>query len=316
MKLNAKGVWQVTKQTGAAFMQDRILKLSASLAYYTVFSLGPMLLIIIFVSDLLWGQQAIEGVLFQQTRGLIGDNAALQIQEIIKNAYINGNNKFTATIGVITLVIGATTVFVEIQDSINMIWQLKAKPKKGLILFLKSRLLSFSLIVSLGFLLLVSLLATGLVEGLVNGLQTIFPNITLVLIYISNLVITLLITTALFATIFKILPDATIRWKDVIAGAFFTSILFMLGKLGITFYITYTDVGSTYGAAGSLVVLLLWVYYSAAILYFGAEFTKFYAIKFGREIKPNKYAVLVQTRETEKEGERIKEEDIVDKGKK
>jgi membrane protein len=300
-RLNLKGVGKLVKQTGLSLFDDKLLKLSASLAYYTVFSLGPMLLIIIFLSSLFWGDEAIRGAVFLQTRKLIGNEAALQIQEIIKNAAIKGNNTLTAVVGIITLFIGATSVFVEIQDSINAIWQLKPKPKKGFILFLKSRLLSFSLVISLGFLLLVSLVFNGAVEGLVERLKTFFPDITLVMIYIINLLVTLLLTTALFSIIFKVLPDATIRWKDVIAGAFFTAILFMIGKLGITLYITNSDIGSSYGAAGSLVILLIWVYYSAVILYLGAEFTKFYAFTYGEEIKPDKYAVFVHREEVEKE---------------
>lgn len=316
MKITLRGIGQLMKQTGSAFMQDKVMKLSAALAYYTVFSLGPMLLIVIFLSNLFWGDQAIEGAIFQQTKGLVGNKAALQIQEIIKNASIQGNNAFTATAGIITLVIGATTIFVEIQDSINTIWRLKPKPKKGLLLFLKSRLLSFSLIISLGFLLLVSLVVNGLVEGLVERLETLFPDMTVTLIYIANLLLTMLITTSLFAIIFKVLPDAAIRWKDVIVGAIFTTILFMIGKFAITLYIGKSDVGSSYGAAGSLVVLLLWVYFSSIILYLGAEFTKFYAIKYGTEIKPDKYAVLVQYEETENKGKSVQENEAMQDDKK
>ncbi len=159
---------------------------------------------------------------------------------------------------------------------------------------LRTRLVSFSFVISLGFLLLVSLVINSLVEGLMERLQAIFPAVTVILLYIINLLITFLIISLLFATIFKVLPDAIIHWKDVAAGAFFTAFLFMIGKFGITLYLRKTDVGSAYGTAGSLVILLLWVYYSSIILYFGAEFTKAYAVKFGSKIVPNEYAVTIQ----------------------
>jgi len=204
-----------------------------------------------------------------------------------------------AIIGGITLLIGATTVFAEIQDSINGIWGLKPKPKKGWLKMLQNRFLSFSVIVSLGFILLVSLGISSIIDGFSDRLKDRFPDVTVVIFYIINVVITLFVTTLIFGVIFKVLPDATIKWKDVISGAVVTALLFMLGKLGISFYISKSNVGSTYGTAGSLVVLLLWVYYSAIILYFGAEFTKAYAVKYGSNIFPNHYAVTTKMVEVE-----------------
>lgn len=306
-KFTPKGIWQLLKQAGAGFMRDKVTKLSASLAYYTIFSLGPMLIVIIFLSNLLFAKQAIEGRIYGQIKQVVGDDAALQIQDIIKSASVSGNNTLTAIIGFVTLIIGATTVFAEIQDSINTIWKLKVKTEKGWWLMLKSRLLSFSLVVSMGFLLLVSLLINTLVEGLMDRLQNVFPQVHVVFVYIVNLVITLLITSVLFAIIFKVLPDAVIRWKDVAIGAICTAILFMIGKFGITFYIGNSNIGSSYGTAGSLVILLLWVYYSSIILYFGAEFTKAYAVKYGCEIRPDKYAVIVQTVQVESRKQTVQE---------
>jgi membrane protein len=306
-KLTAKGMWQLLKRTGAGFMRDKVTKLSASLAYYTIFSLGPMLIVIIYLLDLFWAKEAIEGRIYGQIKELVGDSAALQIQDIIKNAAVSGSNTLAAIIGFVTLIIAATTVFAEIQDSINTIWKLKAKAEKGWLIMLKSRLLSFSLVVGLGFLLLVSLTVNALVEGLMDKLKQIFPQITVVLVYIFNLIITLLITSSLFAIIFKVLPDAVIRWKDVAVGAIFTAMLFMVGKFGITFYIGSSNVSSAYGTAGSLVILLLWIYYSSIILYFGAEFTKSYALTYGHEIRPNEYAVIVQTVQVESRKQTLQE---------
>jgi membrane protein len=275
------------------------MKLSASLAYYTVFSLGPMLIVIIYLCGIFFGREAIEGSIYGQIESFIGSDAALQLQQIIKNAAIGDKGNVAATIGIITLLIGATTVFAEIQDSINSIWGLKVKPKSGWLLLIKTRLLSFGVIGALGFLLLVSLAVTALIEGLNNRLKAYFPDVTVVLFYIINLVITFGVVATLFGVIFKVLPDAKVKWRDVLAGAITTAIFFMLGKFAISFYISKSNVGSTYGAAGSLVVLLVWVYYSAIILYFGAEFTKAYALKYGDEIRPYEYTVVAKTVEVE-----------------
>ncbi|MBD0286939.1 MAG: YihY/virulence factor BrkB family protein [Flavisolibacter sp.] len=298
-KITAKGIWQILRNAGKGFMKDKVPKLSASLAYYTIFSLGPMLIVIIFLTNLFWGQQAVEGNIVGQLKDLIGNKAALQIQTIIKNASIDSNNKLTAIVGFITLLIGATTVFSEIQDSINSIWNLKVKAERGWLKMLITRLLSFSIVVALGFLLLVSLVVNALLEGLMNQLQQLFPDIAVIIIYILNLLLTLLVIGFLFAIIYKVLPDAVIQWRDVSVGALFTTVLFMIAKFGITFYIGKSDIGSTYGAAGSLVILLLWIYFSSMILYFGAEFTKAYAMKYGSEIKPNEYTVTVQVVQVE-----------------
>ncbi len=288
-----KCFWQLLRDAGAGFRRHKVLKLSASLAFYTIFSIGPMLLVIIFFANLFWGRQAIEGKIYSQIAGMVGDGAAHQIQDIIKNASITGNN-FTAVIGFVTLVVAATSAFIEMQDSINMIWNLKVKKNAGWKIMVKNRLLSFSIVAGLGFVLLVSLVINALLEGFMGKLQEMFPQVSVVFMYVFNLLLTLIVVAVLFAIIFKVLPDAVIKWKEVAAGALFTAVLFMIGKFCITFYISKSNIGSTYGTAGSLVVLLLWIYYSSAVLYFGAEFTKAYALKYGAEIKPDKYAVTVQ----------------------
>ena len=289
------GFWDLLKQTGKGFIKDDVPKLSASLAYYTIFSLGPMLIVIIFLANIFWHEEAVEGRIFAQIKNLVGEDVAFQVQEIIKNASINGNNLWTAVIGFVTLLIAATTVFAEIQDSINTIWKLKLKPEGGWLLMLKTRVLSFSLVVSLGFLLLVSLVINALVEGLMDRLTEVFPEIAVVVVYLANIVITIIITSLLFAIIFKVLPDAIIRWRDVTVGALFTAVLFMIGRYAISLYIGSANVATAYGTAGSLVVLLLWIYLSSMILYSGAEFTKFYAVKYGSEICPDKHAYIYQT---------------------
>jgi membrane protein len=309
-KLTPKNLWRLVKEAASGFDDDKVLKLSGSLAYFTVFSIGPMIIIVIFLADLFFSREAIEGNIYGQIKGLVGPDAAIQVQDMIRNAAISGKSTITAIIGFVTLLIGATGVFAEIQDSINTIWGLKPKPKKGWLKMLVNRLLSFSVVVSLGFLMMVSLVINALMEALSGRLQAMFPDLAVIIIYIINLVITFGVISLLFAIIFRVLPDAIIRWKDVMIGAMATAVLFMLGKFAITFYIGSSNVGSTYGAAGSLVVLLLWVYYSSVILYFGAEFTKAYAAEYGARIRPNEYAVWIKHVEVEKEGGTLQNQDL------
>jgi membrane protein len=253
------------------------------------------------LASIFLGQQAAENQIFEELNGLLGASAAKQIQEIIENIRLSGKTNFALVASIITLVIGATTVFVEVQDSLNVIWKLKAKPKKGWMAFLKNRLLSSSLIISIGFLLIVSLLVNGAIEALMGVLSRYLSSVTEILLRILNLVITFLVITVLFGIIFKFLPDAKIKWRHVRTGAIFTAILFTLGRYIIGLYIEKTATASTYGAAGSIVVLLLWVYYSAVILYIGAEFTQVYTEAYGGSIEPAEYAVHVQQQEVEKE---------------
>lgn len=298
-KLSLAGIWSLLKDTFSGFVDDKVTKLSASLAYYTLFSMGPLLVLIISLCGLFLKREAIEGEVYSVLQDFVGQDTAVQLQEIIKNAAVTSQSTAAAIFGLVILVIGATTVFAEIQDSINIIWGLKPKPKHGWKKIIQIRFLSFSVIISLGFLLLVSLAITGIVEGISNGLQAKFPQVTIVLFYIFNLVLSFGISMLIFAVIFKVLPDAKIKWRDVMAGAFFTALLFIVGKFGISLYISQTKVGSTYGAAGSLVVLISWVYYSSIILYLGAEFTKAYAVAYGSQIHPNDYAVTVRQVEVE-----------------
>lgn len=306
-KITAKGLWQMLVHTFNGFVDNKVLKLSGSLAYFTVFSIGPMLLVMIFLADVFYGRVAVEGRIFHQLNGLVGPVAANQIQDIIRNATLSGKTTLTAIIGFTTLLIGATTVFSEIQDSINSIWNLKPKPKKGWLKIIMNRLLSFSVVVGLGFVLLVSLIVNGLIEGLMDRLQQNYPDLTVRLVYIFNILITFIVITLLFSVIYKVLPDAKIKWKDVLIGSMSTAVLFMLGKFAMTFYIGQSDIGSTYGTAGSLVVLLLWVYYSSVILYFGAEFTKSWAAMYGSRIYPTQYAVWVKHVEVEEENGTLKQ---------
>lgn len=278
------------KSAYKGFSDDKVPKLGGSLAYFTLFSLGPMLLVVIFFAGIFLGKQMIEGSLNTQMTQLIGAEAAQQLQQIIKSASTSKGSGVAALVGIVTLLLGATSVFTEIQDSINTIWRLKLKPKQGMMRLLKSRLLAFGIIGGIGFLLLVSLIASAFVEGLGENLEKLIPGIGIRVFYWINQALTLAVASLLFALIFKVLPAARIRWRDVWPGALLTALLFILGRFAISFYISKSDFGNTYGAAGSLVVLLVWIYYSSLILYFGAEFTKAYSNKFGAGIRPRGYA--------------------------
>jgi membrane protein len=279
------------KATAADFKNHRVPKLSASLAFYTIFTLGPMLLIIMFISKTLWGAEA-KGKVYNRIRDILGDGAAQQIQEIMNNATITTNG-LAAVGSIVVLVIAATTAFTEMQDSLNLIWNLRARKGKGIKLILRKRLLSFLMIATLGFLLLITLAINAVLKSFMAPLQELLPQISVLLVFIINLFVTLLVVTLLFSIIFKLLPDAMINWKDVIVGALVTALLFMLGNYSITAYIANIGFGNMYGTAGSLVALLLWIYLSSIILYSGAAFTKAYAMKYGSEIRPVEYAVTV-----------------------
>lgn len=298
-KITFKRIWKILKAAFNGFTEHKVTKISGSLAYYTVFSMAPLLVVIISLCGVFLGKEVAEGEIHEQLSGFLGSDTAAQLQEIIRNASLDGKSSVALVIGAVTLLIGATTVFADIQDSINMIWGLKPKPKKGWLKMLQNRFLSFSVIISLGFILLVSLAITAVIDGFSNRLQARYEDMPVILFYIINQLLTFAIISSIFGVIFKVLPDAIIKWRDVMTGAAVTAILFMLGKFAISFYIGQSDVGGTYGAAGSLVILLLWTYYSSIILYFGAEFTKAYAVEFGSEIKPNHYAVTTKEIEVE-----------------
>ena len=298
--LSIRKIPSIIKDTFKEFVNHNVLKLSASLAYYTIFSLPSMLIVVIGLCSIFYGKEAIQGTIFFQIHKFVGAEAALEIQHILQKTTLHHDNFIATIVGLITLLLGATGMFGEIQDSINSIWGLKTKPEKGLIKILLNRLISFSMVVVLGFILLVSLLLNALLETFFDNLKKHFSEGFINNLYLFDHAIMFGIIVLLFAFIFKALPDAKILWKDVWIGAFVTSILFMLGKFLISYYLAHNNQISAYGAAGSLIVILLWVYYSAIILYFGAEFTHVYVKHQGRSILPNKYAIWVEKNIVEK----------------
>lgn len=312
-----KSEWKILRQTVSEFSDDNAMKLSASLSYYTVFSIAPMLFIIISFAGIFFGKEAVQGRLFGQIRSLIGDSAAVQIQEMIANTQTQNNTTVGAIVGIVVLVIGATGVFAEIQDSINYIWSIKAKPAKGWLKYIVNRVLSFSLIIAMGFVLIVSLVINTAMDVLGEMLARLFSDATYYLLYALNIVLIFFIISGIFTVIFKVLPDGKIHWKDAFKGAMFTSFLFLIGKFLIGLYLGNSSTSLAYGAAASLVLILLWVYYTSVILYFGAEYTKVHALVKGKGIEPYKNAVyIVKGEKKEIEGYKIEsEQEKIDAGK-
>lgn len=291
-----KRLWNILKRSATDFIDDDVLKLSSSLAFSTIFSLPGLLIIIIWFATMFYGREIIEGTIYKQIEGFVGSAAANSIQQTMQSSMFADSSKLATIIGFGSLIIGATAVFNEIQDSINLIWKLKSKPKKGRgwLRLIINRLLSFSIIVSLGFILLVSLVINGALDILLNHLLQKFPDVTVIVVYIVNLLLTFFITAFIFGIIFKVLPDAKIEWKHVRVGAFTTAFFFMGAKFLISYYLGHSQMTTAYGTTGSIIIVLLWVYFSSMILYFGAAFTRQYAIEMGSNIYPNKYAVWVE----------------------
>jgi membrane protein len=290
--------WKAMKKAAVDFMNDSGFKLAASLSYSMIFSVAPLLIVVISLAGIFWGRQAVEGRIYQQIKDLVGVNPAAQIQDIIRNIQQSRHTIAGAIIGGAILVIGATGVFTEIQGSINYMWCIQAKPKKGWLKLLMNRLLSFSLIVAFGFISMVSLVVNSLMDILGDYLKRYFTHFTVYFFYGVNFVLTLVAIILLFMVIFRILPDAVIRWRDAFIGAVFTGLLFMLGKLIIGLYLGHSNIGHLYGAAASIIVILTWVYYSSIILYYGAEFTRYYATLSGGGIRPSENAVFMLRKES------------------
>jgi membrane protein len=290
--------FKLLKQSAVSFDDNGVLKYCASLSFYTIFSIAPMLLMAIAIGGFLFGKDAITGHLFGQINSVVGNSAALEIQEMLKYTTLRKEHTFATIVAVIVFFIGATSVFGEIQSTINKIWGLKARPKKGLIRYLISRVLSFAMVVTVGFLLVVSLMASTVIDLLNERLDRVLPDTTF-FINVVNHFVTLGIITLLFVLIFKYLPDSIVKWSDAFVGSLFTSVLFLFGKYLISLYMSTTPGISAYGAAGSIIVILLWIYYSSVLLYFGAEFTKVYALNHGHGILPNQFSVRVEYEEKE-----------------
>lgn len=291
--VNLKSGFGLLKESFQEWKEDGALSLGAALAYYTIFSLAPMLLIAISVAGLVFGREAAQGELVGQMRGLLGQQGAEAIQTMVANAGRHGSGVLGTIVGIATILFGATGVFTQLQTSLNQIWDVEAKPAKGIWGFLRTRILSFGMVLGIGFLLLVSLVISAAIAAMDTYVTGLFPGAEVVIGIVSAL-IGLGLITLLLAMIYRFLPDVKIAWKDVWTGAVITAVLFLIGKVLIGLYLGNSSVASTYGAAGSLVILLLWIYYSSQILFFGAEITQVYASRYGTGIVPSEHAVAVK----------------------
>lgn len=279
----ARSILQLFKQAASEWSDDNAPTYAASLSYYTLFSVAPMLVIAVSVAGMVFGEEAARGQIQAQLQGLVGSSGAEVIGQMMISASKPSSGILATALGVIVLAFGATGVFVQLQDALNHIWNVKPPPRNGVIAFLRTRFLSFAMVLAIGFLLLVSLVVSAVLAAVGAWFEHLLPGWT-VLWQVLNFSVSFGVITVLFAMMYKVLPDTSVAWKDVWLGAAVTSLLFTLGKLGIGLYLGHSAVASSYGAAGSLAVVLVWVYYSAQILFLGAEFTQVYARSHGSRI--------------------------------
>jgi membrane protein len=291
--MNLGITFTILKQSFHAWSEDNISRWSAALSYYTVFSIAPLLLIAISIAGLIFGTEVASGALFHQISGLLGEQAASTIQTIVQNTNKQSTNIITSVIGIITLLLGASGVFGQLKEALNHIWKVERKPSIGIWAIIRDRFLSFSMVLVIGFLLLVSLVLSAGISTLNQFFSQYLPFSRIFLEGI-NFLVSLGIVTVLFAAIFKVLPDVRLGWKDVLVGGLVTSILFTIGKTALGIYIGQSGFTSTYGAAAALIIELVWVYYTTQILLFGAEFTKVQLLHQGRMIHPNTFAISKQ----------------------
>jgi membrane protein len=293
--------FSLVKQTGKEFLEDKAPQLGAALAYYTVFSLAPLILVLLAIIGIIFRHDPAGAweKITQQMSYFLDPNAVQVVQNIAQQASKPGKSTLATIMGVALALFGASGVFGQLQDALNTIWDVKAKPSRGIWGFLRTRFLSFAMVGGICFLLLVSLTLESLLKAFSHYVQSVLPG-GLVLAMSVYIVFDFTVIVLLFAMIFKFLPDAKVQWRDVWIGAVITAILFGIGKWLLGLYLGSGAAGSAYGPASSLITLLLWIYYSSQILLFGAEFTQVYAARAGREVKPDEYAVRVETKEVEK----------------
>ncbi len=276
----------VAIETIKEWHKDNALRLGAALAYYAIFSIGPLLLVVVAVGGAFFGREAAEHRILETLRDYVGDGGARAVEAAIRSSAMSGENRLAAIVGIGVLVFGATGLFGHLVDALNDVFNVEARPEKNIWAFLRVRLVSFSVLLGTGFLLLVSLVVTAALGALAAWMGDAFPGRE-TLMHSLNFVISLSVAATLFAMIFKVLPDVRLSWRDVWVGAFVTSLLFTLGQLVLAVYIRAAHVDSAHGAAGSLIVVLVWVYYSSQILFLGAEFTEVFARRLGGGTRPD-----------------------------
>lgn len=291
-KLNFSVLIKILKDTVQGFLDDNVMRLSASLAYATLFSMIPFLSL--FVTIGVFFHVDLGNQLYAQLQPIVGADAVEQLRAIITSAGETDSSTFATIISLGVSIFGATAIFAEIQDSLNTIWGIKAIPKKSWLKYIKNRLLSFSIILVFAFILLITFSITNIIGGLSERFMYNYPDVAESFVKIVGMIINIGVTTFIFTLIFKILPDAKIRSKDVVVGALVTTLLFLIGQWGISLYIGIANVGSVYGAAAFMAILITWIYYSAIIIYIGAEFTEAWANEMGSKIFPDEFAVATK----------------------
>ena len=289
-KERAKNIFSMLKATYFEWNEDEPFRQSAVIAYYSIFSLPALLIIIINAVGLIYGEEAVRGEISAQIGSLVGEEAAQQVEDIIASTSQQSNNFFAIVIGIGTLLFGATGVFYQLQQSLNKVWEVELKPKTGYTKLAIDRATSLGVILAIGFLLLVSLILTTMLSALGDWIERQLPDFMLYVFQAVNFLVPFGVITLLFALIYKVLPDVKISWRAVWVGAAVTALLFSIGKSAIGFYFGQSNPASAFGAAGSIILILLWVNYSALIVLFGAEFTQVYARRYGERIEPNSYA--------------------------
>lgn len=294
MKKWFKNTYCILKEAAVRWNNDDAFELSASIAYYAIFSIPALLVIVITLAGWFFGPDAIQGQIAGQIEGIVGSDAAKTVQDSIANTSRIEGKWYAIAISIATLLFGATGVFFQLQKSLNRVWGLEPRPKRALVKMLVDRATGLGVIIIIGFLLLVSLVLTALLSALSDWMMGFLPDFMTVVFFLLDFAVSFAVIMALFALIFKLLPDAEIRWKTVWTGAAVTTLLFLIGKFLLGLYFGWADPSSTYGAAGSVVLLLLWINYSCLIVIYGAEFTEVYSRYYGHGIRPSKHAVFVK----------------------
>ena len=292
--MSIRRVFGLLQETVKEWNQDKASRLAAALAYYTMFSLAPLLVIVIAIAGFFFDQAAVREQLTQQIQSLVGSDGAAFAQTALDNANRPGENTslIASLISIVLLLVGATGVFGQLQESLNVVWNVQANPSNAAKGFIRKRLLSFAMLLTIGFLLMVSLVLSTVLAALSTYLNNLLPGAD-VLWQLLNIALSLAIITVMFALLYKYVPDVRIDWNDVWIGSFITALLFTIGKSLLGIYLGNSGFSSTYGAAGSVIIILAWVYYSAQILFFGAEFTQVYARRYGSRIRPDQHAIPI-----------------------
>jgi membrane protein len=299
-RMRIKSLWQMLKDTFKDFGEDRAMRLAAAMAYYAIFSIGPLLFVVITIAGWVMEPETVRGYVQEYVKGFVGEQSANTIESMMAGPKMGGN-MVTSVLAIVTLLIGAGGVFGQLQDALNTIWEVRPKPGLGIWGLIRTRFLSMAMVLGLGFLLLISLILTTAATAITSKAGNILP-IPDVVVNSLSLIVAFGVVTVFFACVYKILPDVKVRWRSVWIGAIFAALLFTAGKYLLGLYLGRQATSSTYGAAGSVIVILLWVYYASIILFLGAEFTQVYARTRGVAIAPSEYAVPVTETERAQQG--------------